>query len=53
MDSCSKCMRTRTLSVYEQIVRLTDQVCLEHLNEEYALLARSTADPRLAGIHAL
>ena len=31
-------------SVYEQIVRLTDQLCREHLNEEYALLARSMAE---------
>ncbi len=30
--------------VYEQIVRLTDPICREHLNEEYAVLARSMAE---------
>lgn len=30
--------------VYGQIVQLTDQVCREHLNEEYAIMARSMAE---------
>ena len=30
--------------VYEQIVHLTDPICHEHLNEEYAVLARSMAE---------
>lgn len=30
--------------VYEQIVRLTDPICREHLNEEYAFMARSMAE---------
>ena len=30
--------------VYEEIVRLTDPICFEHLNEEYAALARSMAE---------